>query len=65
VFISSLLVCWDETDSFVFFGALAKLRKAIVSFVMSARMEYLGSHWTDFHEILVFFENKKKKFKFH
>ena len=26
----------------------AKLRKVTISFV---RMEYLGSHWTDFHEI--------------
>ena len=39
------------------FGAFAKLRKAIISFVMSVlpsvRMEQLGSHWTDFHEILM------------
>jgi len=32
-----------------------KLRKATISFVMSVRpfvrMEQLGSHWTDFHEI--------------
>jgi hypothetical protein len=33
-------------------GALAKLRKVTVSFVMSVRMEQLGSHWMDFHEIL-------------
>ena len=37
------------------FGAFARLRKATVSFLMSvrppARMEQLGSHWTDFHEI--------------
>ena len=40
-------------------GAFAKLRKATISFVMGgcpsvrpfARMEQLGSHWTDFHEI--------------
>jgi hypothetical protein len=36
-------------------GAFAKLRKATISFVMSvrpsARMEQLGSHWIDFHEI--------------
>jgi hypothetical protein len=39
-------------------GAFAKLRKATISFVMSAclpvglsvRTEQLGSHWTDFHE---------------
>ena len=42
-----------------FLGAFAKLRKAAISFVMSVRpsvrpsvrMEQLGSHWTDFHEI--------------
>ena len=32
-----------------------RVRKAIISFVMSVypsvRMEQLGSHWTDFHEI--------------
>ena len=33
-------------------GALAKLRKATVSFVMSVRMEHLVSHWTDINEIL-------------
>jgi hypothetical protein len=38
----------------LFSGAFAKLRKATVSFVLvclSARMQHLGSHWTDFHEI--------------
>jgi hypothetical protein len=45
-----------------FLGAFAKLRKEIISFVMSvcpsARMEQLGPHRTDFHEILClnFFE---------
>jgi len=37
-----------------FLGAFAKLRKAVVSFVVSVRMshvEILESHWTDFHEI--------------
>jgi hypothetical protein len=38
-----------------FLGAFAKLRKAALSFVMSirlvVRMQQLGSHWTDFHEI--------------
>jgi hypothetical protein len=38
-----------------FLGALAKLREATVSFVMSARpsvcMEKFGSNWTDFSEI--------------
>jgi hypothetical protein len=32
-------------------GAFAELRKATISFVMSVRMEQIGSHWTDFHEI--------------
>ena len=39
-----------------FLGAFAKLRKATISFVMSVRpsvrLEQLGSHWRDFHEIL-------------
>jgi hypothetical protein len=34
-----------------FLGALAKLRRATVSFVMSVCMEQLGSHWTDFREM--------------
>jgi hypothetical protein len=38
-----------------FLGALAKLQKAIISFVLSVRpsvfMEKLGFHWTDFDEI--------------
>jgi len=35
----------------LFLGAFTKLRKATVSFVMSVRMEQLGSHSTYFHEI--------------
>ena len=41
----------------MFLGAFAKLRRTNISFyVMSVclllvRMEQLGSHWTDFHEI--------------
>ena len=42
-------------DERAFLGAFAKLRKATISSVMSVcpsvRMEQLGSHWTDFHEI--------------
>jgi hypothetical protein len=38
-----------------FFGAFAKLRKAITVTVMTVSppvpIEQLGSHWTDFHEI--------------
>jgi hypothetical protein len=54
----------DDGDEFFgmkgnILGALAKLRKATVRFVMSVcppppatHMEQLGSHWTDFYEIL-------------
>jgi len=53
------------------FRRIAKLRKAIISLVMyvrPARMEHLGSHWTDFNEIRYlsfFFENLSREFKFH
>ena len=53
-----------------FLGAFAKLRKATISFVMSVclslRMEQLGSHWKDFHEILYFtiFRNSIDKVQF-
>jgi len=51
-------------------GTLAKLRKATISFVMNFRLparpsvciEQLGSHWTDFHEIL-YFRNLRKSGK--
>ena len=47
--------CWDATGSLP-----AELQKASMSFVMSVRpsiclsvrMEQLGYHWADFHEIL-------------
>jgi hypothetical protein len=42
-----------------FLGALAKLRRVTVSFVMSVHMERLGSHWTDFREILWFWISRK------
>jgi hypothetical protein len=35
-------------------GAFAKMRKATISYVMSvcpSRIEQLGLHWTEFHEI--------------
>jgi hypothetical protein len=36
-----------------FLGAFAKLRKeTITSTLLAVLMEQLGSHWTDFHEIL-------------
>jgi len=38
-----------------YLGAIAKLRKSAMKFVMpvrpSVRTEQLGSHWKDFHEI--------------
>jgi hypothetical protein len=40
----------------VILGAFTELQKATLSFVisvrLSVRMEHLGSHWTNFHEIL-------------
>jgi hypothetical protein len=43
-------------------GALAKLRKAAISCVMSVclpvRMEQLGSHWTDFHILYLYIFRK-------
>jgi len=50
----ALFIRWfDKVDNFL--GTSAKLRKAVASFVISVRpsvrMEKLGSHWTDFHEI--------------
>jgi hypothetical protein len=45
----------EETDQSVHCSAFAKLRKATVGFVKpvypSARMEWLGSNWMNFHEI--------------
>jgi hypothetical protein len=41
-----------DFDQTCFLGALAKLRKTtIASSCLSVRMEQLGCHWTDFHEI--------------
>jgi len=41
-----------------FVGEFAKFKKSTTSFIMSVclsvRMEQLGSHWTDFHEIFEF-----------
>ena len=34
-----------------FSGAFVRFRKATAGFAMSVRMEQLGSHYTDFHEI--------------
>ena len=53
-----VLISWTLLSHFLpilFVGALAKLRKATISFVMyvclSVRMEQGCSHWTDFNEI--------------
>ena len=48
-----ILVCGGVCD---FQARSQKLRKATISFVMSVRplpvrLEQLGSHWMDFHEI--------------
>jgi hypothetical protein len=66
-----------------FLGAFAKLRKVTISFVisvcpsvclsvrlsvcLSVRMEQVGFHWTDFHEIiyLSIFGTSVRKFKFY
>jgi hypothetical protein len=47
-----MILCFND----MFLGAFSKLRKAAISFVisvrpLSVRMEQLGSHCTDFHEI--------------
>ena len=50
---------YKYATEYPFLDAFAKLRKATTSFIMYvcptvrpfARMEYLGSNWTDFHEI--------------
>jgi len=70
-----LLACFAVTPLRFFacfnplLGAFAKLRKATMNFVMPVRpcvrMEQLGAHLTDFHEIEYIFENLSRKFKFH
>jgi len=50
-------------------GTFAKLRNIIISFVMSVRpsvrMEQLGYHRTDFHEMRSYFLNLSRKFRFY
>jgi len=54
-----------------FLGAFAKLPKTAISFVMSVclsiRMEWIGSHCKDFHEIsqVFFFRKPIQKIQFH
>jgi len=49
-------IIYSEKPSATFLGIFAELRKATISFIMSIylsiHLEVLGSHWTDFHEIL-------------
>jgi len=53
---------WHVTGQ-LFLGAFAQMQKAVMGFIMSVcpsvHMEQLGSHRTDFQEILyfIFFEN--------
>jgi hypothetical protein len=56
---SSISLYWSRV-SLSFFYAFAKLRKATVC--LSFRIDHLGSHWMDFHEIWLwlFFENLPK-----
>jgi len=65
-----LLQIYPVWCTYVFLGAFAKLLKATISaclsVCLSVRMEQLGSHRTDFHEIWHYFcENLSRKFKFH
>jgi len=41
----------NEDGLHALLGAFAKLQKTTVVFVMYFRVEQLGSHWADFHEI--------------
>jgi hypothetical protein len=45
----------DRSTQDAFLGVFTKLRGATISFVVTVRlpvrMEQLGCHWTDFHEI--------------
>ena len=46
---------YEVVSRVILLGTSAKLRKASIMFVisvcMSVRMEELGSHWTDVHQI--------------
>jgi hypothetical protein len=52
--INTCILCGQNGELLV---AFAKLGKSTISFVMSVRpsvrMEQLGSHWRDFHEIFI------------
>jgi hypothetical protein len=53
-----VLLSFQARICYVFFKRFVKLQKATISFVMSVRpfvcLEQLGSHWSDFHEMLYF-----------
>ena len=57
-----------EEENYILLGAFPKSRKATISFVMSVRpsvlLEHLGSHWTDFHDILRIYRQFVEKLKF-
>jgi hypothetical protein len=68
-------MCYVKSAMNFMLGLFAKVRRATISFFMSVclpdppfvRMEQLGSHWMDFHEIwyLSIFRKSVDKFKFH
>jgi len=67
LFFLTFLLLSAVMKGYVLLCAFAKLRKAIISFLMSVRMEQLGSRWTHFHEIwyLSILRKSVEKFKFH
>jgi hypothetical protein len=63
-------LCNTSVSYLYFSGALTIFRKAIITFMSvrpSFRVEQLGSHWTDSHEIwcLSYFVNLSRQFKFY
>ena len=60
----------EYIEIWVFIEGVRKIAKSDYSLCRvrpSARMEQLGSHWTNFYETshFEFFENLSRKFKFH
>jgi hypothetical protein len=61
---------WSSVET-GFIGAFAKLKTAIICFVvcvwLSIRTEQVGFHWAIFVKLCIFlyFENLSRKFKFH
>ena len=59
----TVIISFFGVPNRLFLGAVAKLRKATISFIMCVRlslhMEQLCSHWKDFHDIwYVYFSNQ-------